>query len=81
MSRASTLMVVGLAEIGPDYAGTLAAWRERFLANLPAVRALGYDDRFVRTWDFYLASCEALFRTRAIRDMQLVLARPFETAD
>ena len=78
MSRASGLMVVGLDEIGPHYADTLKAWRERFLGNLPEVRALGFDDRFVRIWDFYLASCEALFRTRAIRDMQLVLGRPFE---
>ena len=78
MSRASGLMVVGLEEIGPHYADTLKVWRERFFASLPAVRALGFDDRFVRIWDFYLASCEALFRTRAIRDMQLVLGRPFE---
>jgi cyclopropane-fatty-acyl-phospholipid synthase len=78
MSRASGLMVVGLEEIGPHYADTLKVWRERFFASLPAVRTLGYDDRFIRTWDFYLASCEALFRTRAIRDMQLVLGRPFE---
>ena len=78
MSRASGLMVIGLDEIGPHYAETLKAWRERFFAGLPAVRALGYDDRFIRTWDFYLSSCEALFRTRAIRDMQLVLGRPFE---
>jgi cyclopropane-fatty-acyl-phospholipid synthase len=70
--------VVGLEEIGPDYAETLKVWRGRFLASLPEVRALGFDDRSVRTWDFYLASCEALFRTRAIRDMQLVLGRPFE---
>jgi cyclopropane-fatty-acyl-phospholipid synthase len=78
MSRASGLMVVGLEEIGPHYADTLKVWRERFFASLPAARTLGYDDRFIRTWDFYLASCEALFRTRAIRDMQLVLGRPFE---
>jgi cyclopropane-fatty-acyl-phospholipid synthase len=78
MSRGSRLMVVGLDEIGPHYADTLRVWRERFFGSLPAVRALGFDDRFVRTWDFYLASCEALFRTRAIRDMQLVLGRPFE---
>jgi cyclopropane-fatty-acyl-phospholipid synthase len=51
---------------------------QTLLRQPPAVRALGFDDRFVRTWDFYLASCEALFRTRAIRDMQLVLGRPFE---
>lgn len=78
MSRASGLMVVGLEEIGPHYADTLKAWRERFFASLPEVRALGFDDRFIRIWDFYLASCEALFRKRAIRDMQLVLGRPFE---
>ena len=78
MSRASDLMVLGLEEIGPDYADTLKVWRERFFANLAAIRALGFDDRFIRIWDFYLASCEALFRTRAIRDMQLVLGRPFE---
>ena len=71
-------MVVGLDEIGPHYADTLQAWRERFFASLPGVRALGFDDHFIRTWDFYLASCEALFKTRAIRDMQLVLGRPFE---
>jgi cyclopropane-fatty-acyl-phospholipid synthase len=80
MRSASGLMVIGLDEIGPHYADTLKAWRERFLASLARVRALGFDDRFVRTWDFYLASCEALFSTRAIRDMQLLLGRPFEEA-
>jgi cyclopropane-fatty-acyl-phospholipid synthase len=39
------------------------------------VRALGADERFVRTWDFYLAFCEAGFRTRALRDAQLTLDR------
>ncbi len=42
------------------------------------VRALGYDERFERTWDFYLAFCEAAFRTRWLHDAQLVLARPGE---
>jgi len=78
MSRSSELIVIGLEEIGPHYADTLHDWRDRFFARLPEVRRLGFDEQFVRTWDFYLASCEALFRTRAIRDMQLVLGRPFE---
>ena len=39
------------------------------------MRALGYDERFVRTWDFYLAVCEAGFRTRWLRDAQVVLTR------
>ena len=64
----------------PDYAPTLQAWRERFLARLDDVRRLGYDERFVRTWEFYLAYCEAAFRTRSIRDVQLVLIdQPLES--
>lgn len=62
-------------EIGLNYAPTLRAWRERFHASLAAVRSLGYDEHFIRTWDFYLASCEALFSTETMRDAQLVLTR------
>ncbi len=75
MSRASRLTVAGAEEIGVHYAETLRRWRERFLASHAEVRALGYDERFVRTWDFYLAVCEAGFRTRWLRDSQLVLTR------
>ena len=76
MRRASRLHIQRLEEIGPHYAATLRAWREAFLARLDEVRALGYDDRFVRTWDYYLAFCEAGFRERLLRDVQVVLARP-----
>ncbi len=76
-TRSSELHVHGLEEIGVDYADTLREWRQRFLANVDAVRALGYDDRFVRIWEFYLASCEAAFRTRSLRDIQIVLSRSF----
>ena len=71
----TTLRLASVDDIGPDYAPTLQAWRERFLARLDDVRRLGYDERFVRTWEFYLAYCEAAFRTRSIRDVQLVLTR------
>ena len=71
----SSLRIVADTEIGGHYAETLRRWRERFHENLLEVRALGYDERFVRTWDFYLASCEALFRTGLLRDAQVVLAR------
>ncbi len=77
-ARVSRLQLAGLEEIGPHYAPTLQAWRERFLARLDDVRRLGYDDRFVRTWEFYLAYCEAAFRTRALRDVQLLLDRPLD---
>jgi cyclopropane fatty-acyl-phospholipid synthase-like methyltransferase len=46
---------------GTDYARTLATWRAWFHDRLDEVRALGFDDRFVRIWDFYLAYCEAAF--------------------
>lgn len=46
---------------GADYARTLGTWREVFLQQVPQVRALGFDERFVRTWLFYLAYCEAAF--------------------
>jgi cyclopropane-fatty-acyl-phospholipid synthase len=70
------LRVDSVRDIGPYYARTLRAWRERFLAQLPEVRRLGYDERFVRMWEFYLACCEALFATRALGDAQIVLRRP-----
>ncbi len=75
MEKASRLRIHSLEDIGPNYIPTLRAWRERFFASLAEVRRLGYDERFVRVWDFYLASSEALFATRTRRDVQLVLAR------
>jgi cyclopropane-fatty-acyl-phospholipid synthase len=55
------LAIVAEHAFGPDYARTLASWRQRFLARLGEVRALGFDERFIRTWEFYLAYCEAAF--------------------
>ncbi len=75
MARASRLTVAGLEEMGVHYAETLRCWRERFHASIDEVRVLGYDERFVRTWDFYLAFCEAAFRARWLRDAQIVLTR------
>ena len=80
MARSSRLRVAAVEEIGPHYAETLRRWRERFQANAEAVRALGYDERFERTWDFYLAYCEAAFRVRSLGDAQLLLNRPDDAA-
>ena len=55
------LRVVDAHSFGSHYAKTLASWRARFLARLDAVRAQGFDERFVRIWHFYLAYCEAAF--------------------
>lgn len=71
------MMIVGVEEIGIGYARTLRAWRGNLERNVSAVRALGYDERLLRIWRFYLSYCEAAFAIRALRDMQLVLSRPF----
>jgi len=71
----TTLAVTDVVDRPLDYATTLAAWRARFLARLDEVRRLGCDDRFIRTWEYYLASCEAAFRTRNLGLLHLTLSR------
>ncbi len=75
-TRASDLAVIGLNDFGLSYARTLQAWRERFMAQLPQVRAQGFDERFIRMWQFYLAYCEGGFRERSIGVAHLLLAKP-----
>ena len=75
LARATRLSPFHLEDIGTHYARTLAAWRERFHASLPAVRKLGFDDRFIRMWDFYLAYCQGAFLERHIGDVQLLLGK------
>ncbi len=62
-------------DIAPSYARTLRAWRTRFLANVQAVRAQGFDDRFIRMWEYYLALSEAGFATGLTQDHQIVLEK------
>ena len=80
MIERTPLLVHHLEDIGVHYERTLLMWRERFLANLPAVRALGFDDRFIRMWDYYLAVCAAAFGTRTLSTVQIVLTRPCNLA-
>ena len=75
-TRAGDLALLHQEDFGLSYARTLQAWRERFLARLPEVRAQGFDDAFVRLWQFYLAYCEGGFRERSIGVSQLLFARP-----
>lgn len=73
---ASRMTPVEVADLGPDYARTLALWSQRFEANLERVRGLGFDERFVRLWRYYLAYCEAGFLERALSDAQILFAGP-----
>ena len=75
-ARAGDLQLVHLEDFGLSYARTLNAWRSRFLAAREQARALGYDERFLRLWDFYLAYCEGGFLERSIGVSHLLFARP-----
>ena len=75
-TRASDLSLIRLEDFGSSYAQTLKAWRERFMARLPQVRAQGFDERFVRLWEFYMAYCEGGFRERSIGVAHLLMAKP-----
>lgn len=64
------------SEHGADYARTLAKWHTRFERAWPEIAALGFDERFRRLWRFYLAYCEAGFRTERIGLKQIALSKP-----
>ncbi|MEX8517721.1 MAG: class I SAM-dependent methyltransferase [Leptothrix sp. (in: b-proteobacteria)] len=61
---------------GPDYAETLRRWRSRFQAEATALQGLGFDQRFMRTWEFYLGYCEAAFDAGNTDVVQFTLRRP-----
>ena len=75
-AQAAGLQVVDELNFGPDYAETLRRWRDSFMSQLDDVRRLGFDDRFIRLWSFYLAYCEAAFDEANIDVIQFTLAKP-----
>ncbi|MEO3402424.1 cyclopropane-fatty-acyl-phospholipid synthase family protein [Mucilaginibacter sp. CAU 1740] len=76
INRTGDMTMVDLKDLGLDYAATLKLWFDAFNANLPTVRSLGFDDRFIRKWNYYLCYCEAAFAMRNINVMHLVYTRP-----
>jgi len=75
-ARSTDLALVHLEDFGPSYARTLHAWRERFMKRRDDARAQGFDERFLRMWEFYLAYCEGGFLERSIGVAHLLLAKP-----
>ncbi|MEO1078914.1 MAG: cyclopropane-fatty-acyl-phospholipid synthase family protein [Pseudomonadota bacterium] len=76
IARDTDLQMVHLRDITLDYAVTLAEWRRRFMDRLEEVRAMGFDERFIRMWEFYLCYCEGGFRERIIGTAQIAFAKP-----
>jgi cyclopropane-fatty-acyl-phospholipid synthase len=75
LARTTTLSMYHAENFGTHYARTLQAWRTRFHQHLDQVRALGFDDRFIRMWEFYLAICEAAFLERHTGVFQMLLVK------
>jgi cyclopropane-fatty-acyl-phospholipid synthase len=76
VARCTDLRICQLEEMSPHYVLTLRAWREQFWSNIEAVRTLGFDDRFIRMWDYYFQYCEAAFAERQVNVVQIVLGKP-----
>ncbi len=69
------LLLEDVRDIRDSYALTLKTWRESFFAHIDEIRAMGFDDRFIRMWDYYLSISEAGFRTGMTQDLQIALAK------
>ena len=76
IARKTDMRIYHLEDIGTHYATTLQHWRERFFARLDDVRQLGYPERFIRMWNYYLSYCEGGFRQQSIGTVQLLLTKP-----
>lgn len=75
LSRVTQMNVSHLECMGLHYARTLSCWRERYLQHLDGVQRLGFDEKFIRMWDFYLSWCEGAFRERYVNVAQIVFAK------
>ncbi len=76
LNRTGDLFLHHFEDLGASYAKTLHVWWENFNAQLSEVRAMGFDERFIRKWNYYLQYCEAAFASRNISVVQAVYTRP-----
>ncbi|MFI5148663.1 MAG: class I SAM-dependent methyltransferase [Bacteroidia bacterium] len=76
VNHTGDLSLVDLKDIGLHYAKTLSSWHTSFNNKLDDVRKLGFDEPFIRKWNYYLCYCEAAFLMRNIQVMQMVYSRP-----
>ena len=75
-SRLTELQIVAVQDITQHYVRTLQHWRENFLSRMQEVQAMGFDERFIRIWTYYLCYCEGAFNERGIGDFLISFAKP-----
>jgi cyclopropane-fatty-acyl-phospholipid synthase len=76
LAQNTSLVISDIRDIGHHYGPTLACWRRRFQEKWQEIKAMGFDEDFRRTWEYYFSICEAGFNQRNIRDLQIILDRP-----
>jgi len=81
IGQVSKMRMIQQTDLTPHYQRTMLCWREKFLQKLDAIRALGYDEPFIRRWHFYLCYCEAAFAERRVHCTHLVFAKPYSKLD
>jgi cyclopropane-fatty-acyl-phospholipid synthase len=77
MTQSSDMKLFHLEDIGFDYAKTLYLWKERFLNQTDKIKQLGFDDHFIRMWEYYFSYCEAGFAEGYLGDVHLHCLKPF----
>ncbi|XP_059653209.1 uncharacterized protein LOC132300216 isoform X2 [Cornus florida] len=80
MAASSRLCIEHLENIGIHYYQTLRCWRKNLMKNQSKILALGFDEKFIRTWEYYFDYCAAGFKTRTLGDYQIVFSRPGNVA-
>ncbi|KTD05183.1 SAM-dependent methyltransferase [Legionella feeleii] len=76
MTKASNLRLFNLEDIGLHYAKTLRCWRQNFTSQACEIKKLGFDEHFIRLWNFYFCYCEAGFSEGYLGDMQMHFVHP-----
>jgi cyclopropane-fatty-acyl-phospholipid synthase len=76
INRVGSLFLHSFEDLGAGYSRTMREWWINFNARLDEVRRLGFDDRFIRKWNYYLRYCEAAFATRNISVVQACYTKP-----
>ena len=76
VGRTSSLRLASIEDLSLSYARTLKEWRCRFLDRLDEVRRQGFDERFIRMWEYYFCYCEAAFREQSVGVVQMVWDKP-----
>jgi cyclopropane-fatty-acyl-phospholipid synthase len=74
--KTGEMHLLDVKDFGSDYARTLALWRDAFNKKIGQIKELGFDERFIRKWNYYLSYCEAGFAMRNISVVQMIYTRP-----